>query len=71
MKEIKEHWQEILKTVGDEMEQTTVSFNTWMAPLTPVSLDHDVLTVVLRMITREDMALIPGGDKLARLLHMR
>ena len=48
LKEIKEHWQEILKTVGDEMEQTTVSFNTWMAPLTPVSLDHDVLTVVLR-----------------------
>jgi len=30
-----------------------------------------VLLVALRMITREDMALIPGGDKLARLLHMR
>ena len=30
-----------------------------------------VLVVVLRMITREDMALIPGGDKLARLLRMR
>ena len=30
-----------------------------------------VLMVVTRMITREDMALIPGGDKLARLLHMR
>ena len=29
-----------------------------------------VLTVTLRMITREDMALIPGGDKIARLLHM-
>ncbi len=30
-----------------------------------------VLIVLLRMITREDMALIPGGEKLARLLHMR
>ena len=29
-----------------------------------------VLTVTLRMITREDMALIPGGDKIARLMHM-
>lgn len=29
-----------------------------------------VLTVTLRMITREDMALIPGGDKIARLLRM-
>ena len=45
---IKEHWQEILRTVGDEMEQTIVSFNTWMAPLSPVSLNNDILTVVLR-----------------------
>ena len=30
-----------------------------------------LLTVLTRMITRDDMALIPGGDKLARLLHMR
>lgn len=30
-----------------------------------------VLTVAGRMITREDMALIPGGEKIARLLHMR
>ena len=30
-----------------------------------------VLTVTLRMITREDLALIPGGDKLARVLHIR
>ncbi len=34
-------------------------------------LIYVVLLVALRMITREDMALIPGGDKLARLLHMR
>ena len=30
-----------------------------------------VLTVLLRMITKEDMALIPGGERLARLLHIR
>ena len=30
-----------------------------------------VLTVAGRMITREDMALIPGGEKIARLLRMR
>ena len=30
-----------------------------------------VLTVTWRMITREDMALIPGGDKIARILRMR
>ena len=30
-----------------------------------------VLTVLWRMITREDLALIPGGEKLARLLHIR
>jgi stage V sporulation protein B len=30
-----------------------------------------LLTVLTRMITRKDMALIPGGDKIARLLHMR
>lgn len=29
-----------------------------------------VLTVLTRMITREDMAMIPGGEKLAKLLHM-
>ena len=28
------------------------------------------LTVLTRMITREDMAMIPGGEKLAKLLHM-
>ena len=30
-----------------------------------------VLTVTWRMITREDMALIPGGAKIARILRMR
>ncbi len=30
-----------------------------------------VMTVLTRSVTREDMALIPGGEKLARLLHIR
>ena len=30
-----------------------------------------ILTVLLRMITKEDMRLIPGGDKIAKLLHMK
>ena len=30
-----------------------------------------VLAIVTRMITREDMRLIPGGEKIARILHMR
>ena len=29
------------------------------------------LSVLLRTVTREDMALIPGGAKIARLLHMK
>ena len=30
-----------------------------------------VLAIVMRMITREDRRLIPGGEKIARILHMR
>ncbi len=30
-----------------------------------------VLVILMRMITREDMRLIPGGEKLAKLLHMK
>ena len=30
-----------------------------------------LLSILLRTVTKEDMALIPGGKKLARILHMR
>ena len=30
-----------------------------------------VMTVLLRMLTKEDMQMIPGGEKVAKLLHMR
>ena len=30
-----------------------------------------VLSILLRTVTKEDMALIPGGKRIARLLHFR
>ena len=30
-----------------------------------------VSVVALRVITKEDMSLIPGGEKVAKILHMR
>ncbi len=30
-----------------------------------------VMTVAFRMLTKEDMQMIPGGEKVAKLLHMR
>ena len=30
-----------------------------------------ILTIVTRMITKEDMRLVPGGEKLSRLLRLR
>ena len=30
-----------------------------------------VLVIALRAVTREDMRLIPKGDKLARILHIK
>ena len=30
-----------------------------------------ILVIALRMVTREDLKMIPKGDKLARLLHIR
>ena len=30
-----------------------------------------VAAILLRAVTREDMKLIPGGEKIARILHMR
>ena len=32
---------------------------------------YQILAVLMRMITRDDMRLIPGGEKIAKLLHMR
>ena len=30
-----------------------------------------VAAVVTRSVTKEDLTLIPGGEKIARILHMR
>ena len=30
-----------------------------------------VFAIAMKMITKEDMHLIPGGEKIAKILHMR
>ena len=30
-----------------------------------------VSVIAMRVITKEDMSLIPGGEKVAKILHMR
>ena len=35
------------------------------------ALVYLILVVALRMITREDLKLVPHGEALARLLHIR
>ena len=42
-----------------------------LLPIAVAALIYLVLSILLRTVTHEDMALIPGGSKLARLLHMR
>lgn len=32
---------------------------------------YAVLVIALRIITREDLRMVPGGEKLARVLHIR
>ena len=32
---------------------------------------YGVLVIALRIITREDLKLIPKGEKIARILHIR
>ena len=40
---IKEKWNEILEKVRDDLQLTTVSYNTWLLPLSPLSLSSGVL----------------------------
>ena len=43
---IKEKWNEILLTLKSEHTITDISFNTWLKPLKPYSIEDDVLMVV-------------------------
>ena len=42
-----------------------------MAAVAVAVLVYLVAVICLRVITKEDMNLIPGGGKVAKLLHMR
>lgn len=47
MEQIIEKWQEILQTVKNEHEMTDVSFNTWLKPLTVLSVKDDTLYILV------------------------
>ena len=40
---IKENWSAILEKVRDDLQLTNVSYNTWLLPLSPISLEGGVL----------------------------
>ncbi len=42
---IKEKWSAILKKVMDDLQLTNVSYNTWLLPLSPLSLEDGVLKI--------------------------
>ena len=42
---IKQNWEEILEGVRDSKDLSDVGFRTWIAPLEPISLNKDILTL--------------------------
>ncbi len=46
-------------------------FLAMVAAMVAAMVVYVVSTIAMRSVTKEDMRLIPGGDKIARLLHMR
>ncbi len=47
MEEILKKWPEILKTVKEEFDLTDVSFEQWVLPLSPLSLNGNELTIAV------------------------
>lgn len=45
---IKEKWEEILLTLKSEHSITDISFNTWLKPLKPYSMEDDTLMIVFQ-----------------------
>ena len=45
---IKEKWEEILLTLKSEHSITDISFNTWLKPLRPYSMEDDTLMIVFK-----------------------
>ena len=47
MDELLKKWDEILEHVKKEYELTDISFNTWVKPLKPSSIEDNVLYILL------------------------
>lgn len=47
LEKILEKWEEILLYIKEEYEITDVSYKTWLLPLTPYSVDKDILTIIV------------------------
>ena len=45
---IKEKWEDILLTLKSEHSITDISFNTWLKPLKPHSIEDDTLMIVFQ-----------------------
>lgn len=47
LEKIQENWENILNNMKEEYELTNVSVKTWLSPLTPYSLQENILTIVV------------------------
>ncbi|MDO4327248.1 MAG: chromosomal replication initiator protein DnaA [bacterium] len=47
LEKIQENWENILNNMKEEYELTNVSVKTWLSPLTPYSLNENILTIVV------------------------
>ena len=58
--QVKENWQEILETVRQDHELSSVSFSAWLAPLVPKSVRGGILTL-----------LVPNGSMAINILNKK
>ena len=47
MNEIKDRWNEIKEIIRQEYDLTTVSFDTWVAPLQFYKVENDIITILI------------------------
>lgn len=47
LEKIKEKWDDILLKIKEEHDITDVSYKTWLLPLSPYSVDKDILTILV------------------------
>lgn len=46
LEQLKENWEKILDNVKEDQDLSDVSFNTWLVPLKPVSVEGNVVTIL-------------------------